>query len=228
MHATAELAPPINHVFVDFENVHRIDASVIGSKTVSFTLLVGAQQTKLDAELVEKLMEHAASVQLIRLTSAGKNALDFTLAYYVGRAVSANPTAYIHIVSKDTGYDPLVEHLRSRHIHAHRHDNFDTLTFSGTAKVATVAFKGEAVAPTAGTVTPRRVSVPKETPMTRVLERLRKNVTNRPKKKKTLLSHLRSTLGKDATEEEAAELIETLRRSGHINIGDKDVVTYKV
>lgn len=228
MHSITELAPPVNHVFVDFENVHRIDASVIGSKTVSFTLLLGAQQTKLDADLVEKLMEHATSVQLIRLTSSGKNALDFTLAYYVGRAVIANPTAYIHIVSKDTGYDPLVEHLRSRHIHAHRHDSFGTLTFSGTAKVATVAFKGEAVAPTAGTVTPRAVTAPKETPMTRVLERLRKNVTNRPKKKKTLLSHLRSTLGKDATEEEAAELIETLRRSGHISIGDKDVVTYKV
>jgi hypothetical protein len=228
MHATTELAPPVNHVFVDFENVHRIDASVIGSKTVSFTLLLGPQQTKLDAELVEKLLEHAASVQLIRLTSSGKNALDFTLAYYVGRAVSANPTAYIHIVSQDTGYDPLVEHLRSRHIHAHRHDSFATLTFSGTTKVATVAFRGDAMPPTAGPVTPGAGTVPKETPMTRVLERLRKNVTNRPKKKKTLLSHLRSTLGKDATEEEAAELIEKLRRSGHIRIGDKDVVTYKV
>ena len=214
MPATNEIAPPLNHVFVDFENVHQIDVSVIGAKSVNFTLLLGAKQTKLDAGLVEKLMAHAASVQLIRLASSGKNALDLTLAYYVGRAVSADPAACIHIISKDTGFDPLVEHLRSRHIHARRHDSFATLPFSRTAKAATVASKAEPAG--------------QEEPLNRVLERLRKNLTNRPKKKKTLLSHLKSTLGKDATEAEAAKLIETLRQAGHVSIGDKDAVTYHV
>jgi hypothetical protein len=86
---TPDLPLPVNHVFVDFENVHEIDLAVIGGKAVSFTLLVGPRQTKLDVSLVEKLFEHAVSVQLVRLTSSGKNALDFTLAYYVGRAVAA-------------------------------------------------------------------------------------------------------------------------------------------
>jgi hypothetical protein len=214
MHATTEIAPRLNHVFVDFENVQQIDASIIGSKAVSFTLLLGAKQSKLDAALVEKLMEHAASVQLIRLTSSGKNALDFALAYYVGRAVCANPAAFIHIVSKDTGFDPLVEHLRSRHIHAHRHDSFATLTFFGTPKAATV--------------TPKAGAVGQDETFDRALERLRKNVNNRPKKKKTLLSHLKSGLGKDATELEAANLLERLRLAGHLSIGDNDAVTYHV
>src|SRR5258706_4981457 len=113
---TNDLPPPVNHIFVDFENVHKIDLAVIGSKAVSFTLLVGPRQTKLDVTLVEKLFEHALSVQLVRLTSAGPNALDFTLAYYVGRAVAADPTGFFHIVSKDAGYEPLIEHLRSMHI----------------------------------------------------------------------------------------------------------------
>jgi hypothetical protein len=214
MHATTELAPRLNHVFVDFENVQQIDSSVIGSKAVYFTLLLGAKQSKLDVALVEKLMEHAASVQLIRLTSSGKNALDFALAYYVGRAVSANPAAFIHIVSKDTGFEPLIEHLRSRHIHAHRHDSFATLTFSGTPKAAAV--------------TPKAGAVGQDETFDRALERLRKNVTNRPKKKKTLLSHLKSGLGKDATELEAANLLERLRLAGHLTIGDNDAVTYHV
>ncbi len=214
MPATTEPAPPLNHVFVDFENVHEVDVSVIGAKAVSLTLLLGARQTRLEVGLVEKLMEHSASVQLIRLASSGKNALDFALAYYVGRAVSANPGAYIHIVSRDTGFDPLVEHLRSRHIHAHRHDSFATLTFSGTARAAAAAPKVD----TAG----------QEEPLTRVLERLRKNVTNRPKKKNTLLSHLKSSLGKDSTEADAAALLEKLRKAGHLRIGDKDLVTYLV
>src|SRR3954471_10219744 len=106
MPTATHLPLPLNHVFVDFENVHTVDLSVIGSKAVSFTLLVGLRQTKLDVSLVEKLFEHAVSVQLVRLTSAGKNALDFTLAYYVGRAVAADPTGFFHIVSRDTGYDP--------------------------------------------------------------------------------------------------------------------------
>ena len=95
-----------------------------------FTLLLGAGQTRLDAALVETLMEDAATVQLVRLTSFGKNALDFALAYYVGRAVMANPTGWFHIVSKDTGFDPLIEHLRSRHIHAQRHDDFTRVASS--------------------------------------------------------------------------------------------------
>ena len=214
MPATAELAPPLNHVFVDFENVHQIDASVIGTKAMRFTLLLGARQTRLDAALVEKLMEHAASVELIRLASSGKNALDFALAYYVGRAVSANPAAFIHIVSKDSGFDPLVEHLRSRHIHADRHDSFATLTFSGT--------------PRAATVSPKTGTAGHEELLTRVLERLRKNVTNRPKKKTTLLSHLKSNLGKDATEADAVKLLEMLLQAGHLRIDDKDAVTYHV
>jgi PIN domain len=195
----------MNHVFVDFENVHEVDPSVIGAKSVSLTLLLGARQTRLDAALVEKLMEHAASVQLVRLTFSGKNALDFTLAYYVGRAVMTDPNGCFHIVSKDTGFEPLIEHLRSRHIHAQRHDDFTTLTFSGPAKPP---------------------SAPPEDLWTRVLERLGKNVTNRPKRKKALVSHLLAFLGKAVTEADVVNLIEKLRKAGRLSIGDKDAVTY--
>lgn len=214
MPATNEIAPPLNHVFVDFENVHQVDVSVIGAKSVNFTFLLGARQTRLDAGLVEKLMEHAASVQLIRLASSGTNALDFALAYYVGRTVSANPAACIHIVSKDTGFDPLVEHLRSRHIHARRHDSFATLTFGGAAKAAAVVLKVEPAGP--------------DEPLNRVLEHLRKNVANRPKKKKTLLSHLKCQLGKDATDADANGLLAKLQKAGNVSIGDKDAVAYQV
>jgi len=80
-----DLPQPVNHVFVDFENVHKIDLTVIGKKAVSFILLVGPRQTKISVDLVEKLFEHAVSVQLVRLASPGRNAMDFALAYYLGR-----------------------------------------------------------------------------------------------------------------------------------------------
>lgn len=207
---SAHLSPPVNHVFVDYENVHEVDRTLIGAKSVSLTLLLGARQTKLDAALVEKLMEHAATIQLVRLTSSGKNALDFALAYYVGRAVMADPTGHFHIVSGDTGFDPLVEHLRSRHIHAWRHSDFIPLTTPAPAAVPVPA---------------KPASAPPDDLMALVLEHLCKDINNRPKRKKTLISHLRARF-KTTTEAEVLNLIERLCKSGRITIGLKDAVTY--
>jgi hypothetical protein len=210
MPANPELAAPLHHVFVDFENVHQVDVSVIGARSVNFTILLGANQTRLDAGLVEKLMEHASSVQLIRLASSGRNALDLTLAYYLGRTVSVHPSASIHIISKDTGFDPLVEHLRSRHIHARRHDSFATLPFARQTSTA----KAQDAVP--------------EDPLIRALGHLRNIVTTRPKKKGTLVRILRTWIGKDATEADAAGLMERLQQAGHVTIGEKDAVVYHI
>ena len=221
----SHLLPPVNHVFVDFENVHTVDLAVIGSQAVSFTLLVGPRQTKLDASLVEKLFEHAVSVQLIRLASSGRNALDFTLAYYVGRAVAADPTGVFHIVSKDAGYDPLIKHLRSRHISAERHDNFDTIPFAGVARPATPA-------PLPVAAKPKPRLNPESQPATlgeletRVLEHFRKPSVTRPGTKKTLVRFLIAYLGHKLTEADALSLVDTLAQAGHLVIGDKGKVTY--
>jgi hypothetical protein len=220
-----DLPPPVNHVFVDFENVQKIDLAVIGNKGVTFTLLVGPRQTKLGVSLVEKLVEHAASVQLVRLTSAGRNALDFTLAYYVGRAVAAYPAGYFHIVSKDAGYDPLIEHLRSRHIRARRHGDFATLTFSGPAKPP-------APIPPAATSKRKPPSKPKAQPPvldeweTRVLEHLRKPATKRPRNRQKLVSFLIAHLGRKITETEALKLVENLSQAGFLTIDEKGKATY--
>ena len=228
--AAHDPAKPVNYVFVDFENVSQIDHTVIGARTVHFTLLLGAKQTKLDAALVEKLLENAASVQLVRLGSSGKNALDFTLAYYLGRAASADPGAFYHIVSKDTGFDPLIEHLKSRHVRAQRHESFVTLTFGSPttpppSQIAPAIHPAPVKTPETAAKKSPATAEPKD-PLTRVIEHLRKNRTNRPKKKKTLLGHLRSMLGTDATEADATKLMQELQRLGHIRIDDKNSVTY--
>lgn len=54
--ASAHPASPINHVFVDFENVPKVDLTILGSKAANFTLLLGPRQTKLDVALVEKIL----------------------------------------------------------------------------------------------------------------------------------------------------------------------------
>lgn len=187
----------MNHVFVDFKNVHQVDLTLIGAKAVSFTLMVGAKQTKLDSALVEMMMAHSSSVQLVKLKSSGKNALDFALAYCLGRAALADPTAYFHIIAKDGGYDPLIEHLRNRHINVQRHKSCAELTFTWPGKMAPVSELAvktvgkKAVKKTAAKKAKKTVAKTVDSAdewLERVVKNLRNHPKARPVKKKSLLA----------------------------------------
>ncbi len=240
----------MNHVFVDFENVHQVDLTLIGAKLVSFTLMVGAKQTKLDTDLVDKLMEHSASVRLVKLKSSGKNALDFALAYYLGRAALADPTGYFHVISKDGGYDPLIRHLRDRHINAQRHESCAELTFSWLGKeipvgkptivktvAKTVVKKAAAkkAAKKAATKTAAKKvakeAVPKkgdsvEEWMERVLRDFNVHPKARPKKKKGLLAKIANLIKKEPDGPEVQSVIDRIEEAGKLKFDEKDVLEY--
>ncbi len=218
-----ELPLPLNHVFVDYENVQTLDLAAIGSKGVTFMLLIGRDKKKLDVELVEQLFAHAASVELVRLTASGRNALDFTLAYYIGRAVAADPAGFFHIVSKDTGYDPMIEHLRSRHIRVRRHNDFSELTFAPASKRPVPAADKTVRTPPVSAKPKAPVGDPL---LTKVVGHLQTHPTNRPKRRKTLVSHLAALLGKQSAEGGIETLIDELIKAGHIAINEKNAVTY--
>jgi hypothetical protein len=103
---------PVNHVFVDLENVKSIDVAVTGGRNLRIQLFFGPRNKKLDVDVVEKLLENAQAVSLVRSPKAGKNALDFVLAYHLGQAVQTDPKRYFQIVSKDTGFEARVELLK--------------------------------------------------------------------------------------------------------------------
>ncbi|HEX5222919.1 MAG TPA: PIN domain-containing protein [Verrucomicrobiae bacterium] len=221
-----ELPPPVNHIFVDCENVREVDPAVFGDKTVHVTLLLGPQKAKLDVTLVEKLLQHAANVEFIRLTSPGRNALDFALAYYLGRAVLADPGGYFHLVSKDTGYNPLIEHLRTKRIRIRRHADFAALTLPAAPNPAEPIASPTAKHPV---LTPNPEPKP-ETDLNKleekVLEHLRKPTTKRPGTHKKLISYLVAHLGKKRTEAEITNLIALLGRAGHLVVDDKGKINY--
>lgn len=228
--------PPVNHVFVDFENVHEIDLAVIGAKSVEFTLLIGPAKTKIDLALVDRLLAHAGAVHLIRLASSGRNAVDFALAYYLGRTVLADPAGSFHLVSKDKGYAPLIEHLQGKQVHVRRHDSFATL-------VATLLPKPPAPSPpTATTPTPIRRATPPTTapaPATgrrgepaplsesaRQLLAILAGSVSRPRTRKTLVRHAITVLGNKLGEAQAGHLIGELGSSGKLSINAQDKVEY--
>lgn len=201
------VAPPTHHVFVDFENVHDVDLAIVGKKTVRLTLLVGAGQHKLPTELVERLLRHTDTAALIRLKSPGKNALDFALAYHVGTAAARDPKGRFHIISKDTGFDPLVEHLREHKIRVRRHADFSTLAIEAPAQPPKLAGQTDSL-------------------YDRAISHLRANAKSRPKNRKTLVRCLKSLTGGTATDFTIESLIQRLASANHLSIGAKDAVVY--
>ncbi|MEN3940378.1 PIN domain-containing protein [Prosthecobacter sp. SYSU 5D2] len=235
---------PIHHVFIDFENVREIDLSLIGCPNFQFVLLLGAQQTKLNVDVVVKLLEHAGSVQMIRLTAMGKNALDFALVYYAGRAVAAAPKDHFHIISKDTGYDPLLLHLRSTHVRIRRHEDFASLQLLASGRESPAPVQNQEVAvpkpkPAAKKVvqviaakkTPAKTPAVKKALPINALEKSlvylrKKKAENRPKNEKALMNELASHLQKQAGSAEMHELIRKLAEAGHLSMNDKKKVDY--
>ena len=215
---------PLHHVLVDYENVRAIDLEIVGRKGVRLTLLLGLHEKKLDVELVERLLAHADTVELVRLNAAGKDALDFTLAYYLGRAVASDPTGHFYIIAKDTGYDPMIKHLLSQNIKVARHDDFSKLPLSKTPKAKPVATNG-ATYPISSDL-PDNATRDK---YARALEHLRKLPPNRPKNRKRLANSIAGCFGKKTTKRlEIENLIDQLIKDDVIAIDAKGAVTYSL
>lgn len=206
--------PQFHYIFVDYENVTNIDSSIFGAKSVHLTVILGANQTKLDTDLVQKLLVHPTRTKLITLTKTGKNALDFVLAYEVGRKAAANPSAFFHVISKDKGFDGLLTHLKNRKISAKRHDDFSSLVLSTPVQTPG---SSSATIPKGGAVT-----------VSTLQERLKKASLNRPKSKKTLLNFLKSHLGKESTGDDALRMFNSLLQSKNITIGENNQLTYSL
>ncbi|HUJ44050.1 MAG TPA: PIN domain-containing protein [Opitutaceae bacterium] len=202
-HAGMELQGPVHHVLVDFENVQAVDLGSLGDKPVAVTLLLGRMQKRLEVGLVQQLLQRPSGVRLIEMGVSGKNALDLALAYHLGKAAAADPGGCFHIISRDRDYDPLIAHLKQAGIKIWRHDTFSIQAILPEGKPAATAGKIEIVA-----------------------NRLRRSTTNRPKRKSTLLSHIRAQFQGRLKDSEAGEIVAALVGRGIIGIDSKDKVTY--
>lgn len=106
--------PDFTHfIFVDFENVQDVDLTLAKDKAVHVTLLIGAKQTKVPTKLATQLHTFAAQVAPIEVGGSGRNALDLTLAMYLGREIERHPQVNFVIVSRDQDFDPMITHLKA-------------------------------------------------------------------------------------------------------------------
>ena len=97
-------------VFVDLENVQTMDLSSVAADA-RVLVFYGVLQKKLPEELVVQAQPLGPRLQWIKVAGQGPNALDFHIAYYLGRELTERPNARCVILSRDTGFDPLVRHV---------------------------------------------------------------------------------------------------------------------
>jgi hypothetical protein len=201
-------------VFVDFENVPNVDLGLVAGQPVHVTLLIGKKQTKLDLALVQQIHRLAGQVTLIEVGASGHNALDLTLACYLGQAIQCGRSNRFSIVSKDKDFEPMISHLCGGKLNVTRHDSFAAAFHASVKKPA-------AARPAAASKTPpedRRAKV-----MARIKDPTNRN---RPSTEKALLAHIITALGKEASEAKAREILKLLLDQRILTIDDKGKVTY--
>ncbi|MGN0570393.1 MAG: PIN domain-containing protein [Candidatus Fimenecus sp.] len=97
---------------VDYENVGVDGFNGLSKLNANAKLVIfySENKDKITFGLHKRLCESSADISYMRADiSAGKNALDFQLAFYAGVLSEKYPECEIYIVSKDKGYDSLVK-----------------------------------------------------------------------------------------------------------------------
>src|SRR6185312_982537 len=97
-------------LMIDLENVQKVDLSLVPSD-VRVLVFYGVTQKKLPEELVVQAQPLGPRLEWIKISGQGPNALDFHIAFYLGQELTGNPDCECAILSRDTGFDPLIRHL---------------------------------------------------------------------------------------------------------------------
>jgi hypothetical protein len=214
-------------VFVDFENVPEVDLGLVEGKPVHVTILIGKNQRKIDLPLVQQIRRLAAQVELVEVGGSGRNALDLTLAYYLGQAVLQNPNARFCIVSRDKDFEPMMAHLSGQGIKVVRCDSFAALPFLPKPRASTSVKAAVPIKPNA----PVKAGAPvradaMDDRFERLVARLQNSSAPRPKKKSGLLARIKSDFGHKLTAVEQNEKVDELIRRGVLSIDPKGKIAY--
>jgi len=223
-----------NVLLVDFENVQPADVGLLKDGPFKVKIFLGSNQAKVPVSLAVALQSLGSNAEYVVLESVGKNALDFHIAYYLGLLSSEDKSAYFHIISRDTGFDPLVKYLKGRKILISRSACIaDIAYFKSVAPASVVAFSPAidivACAPLEAPATaPKVVRAPPQvqpspSPASDIHIRLAiadltKRKSSKPRTEKTLVSTLLAVFKKELSEKQVVKLVATLKNRGVVKI----------
>ena len=189
-----------NYVLIDFENVQPKNLEILASHPFRVFVFVGASQAKIPFELAAVMQQLGDDAQYVKIGGNGKNALDFHLAFYVGELVAKDPDACFHVISKDTGFDPLIKHLKARKVRIQRERDLAEIP---VLRMSTATSDDEKVAA--------------------IVKNLAGRGHSRPRKVKTLANTINSLFTKKLEEQELMSLISELQKKRYIVVSEGNV-----
>lgn len=184
-----------NYVLIDYENVQPSALSVLEKEHFKVIVFVGASQTKVTFDVAAQLQRLGPSASYVKISGNGPNALDFHIAYYIGHLAAAEPDAYFHIISKDTGFDPLIAHLKARKVFACRSREIGDMPIVKAANSKTQ---------------PEKLAV--------VVANLKQRGVAKPRTVRTLSSTISSLFQKALAEDELSALLKHMEQQGFVAI----------
>ena len=196
-----------HYILIDYENVQTKSLSVLqGAPNQAFRIMVfvGANQSKLPVELVSSMQGFGDKAQYVLITGSGRNALDFHIAYYLGALTERDPNGIFHVISKDTGYDQLIRHLKGKKINAARQKDLFEIPWLSSAN-----------------------KKPADEQISAIVKNLSATRGNaRPRKVKTLKNSINSLFGNKLEPEKIDNLVKELQERKFIVVKHEGV-TYK-
>jgi len=190
----------VNYVLIDYESVQPEALSVLHEEHFRLIVFVGATQAKVAFDTAAALQRMGERASYIKISGSGPNALDFHIAFYIGQLSLQDSSPYFHIISKDTGFDPLIQHLKGRKILAARWRDVSEIPL---LKVPNGKSQAEKVAA--------------------IVAHLQLRGSARPRKVKTLSNTINALFQNQFPEEELAALVSALQAEGLISISDTNV-----
>jgi hypothetical protein len=180
-----------NYVLIDFENVQPDSLGQLDHDCFKVLVFVGAKQGQVPYDM----HRFGDRMEYIKISGNGRNALDFHIAYYIGRIAVAQPTAFFHIISKDAGYDPLIEYLRVNNILARRSE---TILDIPLVKISNCKSASE------------RIEM--------ILRKLKQLKASKPRKVKTLRRTITRLFQKQISDEAVHGLINEMAKKGYLRV----------
>lgn len=108
------------HIFIDYENIQPHDLGLVNATAHTLRIFLGPTQTKLPLAMVSALQPFGARAEYLQMETGGHNALDFYISFTLGVVTAQYAGDSFAIVSKDSGFDPMVKLLRKKGIDVRR------------------------------------------------------------------------------------------------------------
>lgn len=212
--------PPPTLFLVDFENLPNVDLAPAVGSGARVKLFLGKHQTKLALELVQQIQRLGDRCEIIEVGRSGRNALDLTIACYLGREIERDRSLRFVIVSTDADFDPLIAHLTTNGVAVRRTSDLED------APRAKVVRTGKTSAPFAAKPAPS--PSPKTSKVDdrfgKLVESFRHDPKHCPKRLEKLRHVIFTHYNKKATEVQQNAIVRQLEKAGIIQVNG-DVVT---